>query len=144
MESPLLACPNGITIDEAGVFYVANFANGNVIRVSPSGEAELLATIPGGNNGHLVYHDGRLYVVARREAAIGMLPVDGEVRLHLPLTREAMADYLGLALETVSRQVSALKRDGVLRPEGQRKIVVLDLDLLLAESGDGAASLAAS
>ena len=40
---------------------------------------------------------------------------------ELPLTREAMADYLGLTLETVSRQVSALKKDGVISLEGKRR-----------------------
>jgi DNA-binding Lrp family transcriptional regulator len=37
------------------------------------------------------------------------------VAFDLPLTREAMADYLGLTLETVSRQMSGLKKDGVIR-----------------------------
>ncbi|MGR3727364.1 MAG: replication/maintenance protein RepL, partial [Sagittula sp.] len=36
------------------------------------------------------------------------------------LTRGAMADYLGLTLETVSRQISALKRDNVIALEGKR------------------------
>jgi CRP/FNR family transcriptional regulator len=52
----------------------------------------------------------------------------GEVGFDLPLTREAMADYLGLTLETVSRQMSALKKDGVIRLEGKRHIVVPDFD----------------
>ncbi|GGL56162.1 transcriptional regulator FnrL [Wenxinia marina] len=77
-----------------------------------------------------------LTIIARREAAIGMLPVTGEVTVTLPLTREAMADYLGLTLETVSRQISALKRDGVIRLEGQRRIVVPDIHALIAEAGD--------
>ena len=54
----------------------------------------------------------------------------------LPLTREAMADYLGLTLETVSRQVSALKRDGIIVLEGKRRVHVPDLDLLMEEAGD--------
>jgi Mn-dependent DtxR family transcriptional regulator len=37
-----------------------------------------------------------------------------------------MADYLGLTLETVSRQMSALKRDGVIGLEGKRHIRVPD------------------
>jgi CRP/FNR family transcriptional regulator len=59
-----------------------------------------------------------------------------EVAFDLPLTREAMADYLGLTLETVSRQMSGLKKDGVIRLEGKRHIVIPDFDLLLDETGD--------
>ena len=47
-----------------------------------------------------------------------------------------MADYLGLTLETVSRQVSALKRDGVIVLSGKRHIVIPDLDRLMEETGD--------
>jgi CRP/FNR family transcriptional regulator len=47
-----------------------------------------------------------------------------------------MADYLGLTLETVSRQVSALKRDGVISLEGKRHVTVQDFDLLLEVAGD--------
>jgi CRP/FNR family transcriptional regulator len=54
----------------------------------------------------------------------------------LPLTREAMADYLGLTLETVSRQISALKREGVIHLEGKRHVTVPDYGLLLEVAGD--------
>ncbi len=54
----------------------------------------------------------------------------------LPLTREEMADYLGLTLETVSRQMSALKRDGVITLEGKRHVKVPSLDALMEETGD--------
>jgi CRP/FNR family transcriptional regulator len=74
-----------------------------------------------------------LAVVARREATGA---IRGAVALELPLTREAMADYLGLTIETVSRQIGALKREGVIRLEGARRIVVPDLARLLAETGD--------
>ena len=47
-----------------------------------------------------------------------------------------MADYLGLTLETVSRQVSALKREGVIELEGKRHIFVPDFDRLMLETGD--------
>ena len=60
------------------------------------------------------------------------------MRIELPLTREAMADYLGLTLETVSRQISALKRDGVIELEGKRTIVLPDFGRLVEESGDDA------
>ena len=60
----------------------------------------------------------------------------GPLVFDLPLTREAMADYLGLTLETVSRQVSALKKDGVIELEGKRRVTVPDFNRLLEEAGD--------
>jgi len=56
--------------------------------------------------------------------------------VDLPMTREAMADHLGLTIETTSRQIGALKRDGVIALEGNRRIRVPDLRLLMAEAGD--------
>ncbi len=60
------------------------------------------------------------------------------LEIDLPLTRESMADYLGLTLETVSRQISALKREGIIRLEGKRRVQILELDRLLEEAGDDA------
>ncbi|WBU62863.1 transcriptional regulator FnrL [Paracoccus aerodenitrificans] len=77
-----------------------------------------------------------LIILARREAALQRRRPSGQIRLSLPLTREAMADYLGLTLETVSRQVSALKREGVIELDGKRGVVVPDFERLLSESGD--------
>ncbi|WP_299229476.1 NHL repeat-containing protein [uncultured Psychroserpens sp.] len=61
----LAACPNGITFDSDDNLYVANFSNGNIIKVVPDGSASIFATIPGNNNGHLIFADDKLYVVAR-------------------------------------------------------------------------------
>lgn len=77
-----------------------------------------------------------LSIIARRNSTMNHDGVSGEVVFDLPLTREAMADYLGLTLETVSRQMSGLKKDGVIRLEGKRHIVVPDFDLLMDETGD--------
>ncbi len=60
----------------------------------------------------------------------------GRITIDLQLTREAMADYLGLTLETVSRQISALKNEGVIELGPQRRIVVPDIRRLMAETGD--------
>ncbi len=75
-------------------------------------------------------------IIARRDAAIGMKGSAGPLVVELPLTREAMADYLGLTLETVSRQISALKRDGVIRLDGKRRVTIPDINRLLDEAGD--------
>ena len=60
-----------------------------------------------------------LSIIARRDASLNLRRAHGQLAFDLPLTREAMADYLGLTLETVSRQMSALKRDGVIEPGGK-------------------------
>jgi CRP/FNR family transcriptional regulator, nitrogen fixation regulation protein len=46
----------------------------------------------------------------------------------LPMNRRDIADYLGLTLETVSRALSILRDDGLLRFDGktQRQIVLLN------------------
>ncbi|HQY44700.1 MAG TPA: Crp/Fnr family transcriptional regulator [Paracoccaceae bacterium] len=79
-----------------------------------------------------------LSIIARRDASLNLRPTRGKMAFELPLTREAMADYLGLTLETVSRQMSALKRDGIVELEGKRRIVIPDFDRLSEEAGDDA------
>lgn len=75
-----------------------------------------------------------LAIIARRSGTT--IRNDERAVFDLPLTREAMADYLGLTLETVSRQISALKRDGVIQLDGKRRIIVPDFGRLTEESGD--------
>jgi CRP/FNR family transcriptional regulator len=75
-------------------------------------------------------------IIARREAALHLRRIPGSLSVDLPLTREEMADYLGLTLETVSRQISALKKDGVINLAGNRHVSIPDLDRLLEEAGD--------
>lgn len=77
-----------------------------------------------------------LAILARRTATLGHTRTGQAIVFDLPLTREAMADYLGLTLETVSRQISALKREGVIELEGKRHVTVPDMNRLLLEAGD--------
>lgn len=77
-----------------------------------------------------------LSIIARRDATLNNGGAADALVFDLPLTREAMADYLGLTLETVSRQISALKRDGVIILEGKRHIIVPDFNRLQEEAGD--------
>jgi len=46
--------------------------------------------------------------------------------LSLPMNRAEIADYLGLTIETVSRQVGKLKGMGVIQPIGNHQIEILD------------------
>jgi CRP/FNR family transcriptional regulator, anaerobic regulatory protein len=75
-------------------------------------------------------------IIARRDASLKLSGAAGSLTFDLPLTREAMADYLGLTLETVSRQISALKKDGVIHLAGQRHVTIPDFDRLVEEAGD--------
>ncbi len=58
--------------------------------------------------------------------------------LALPLTREEIASYLGLTLETVSRQLTQLKKEGVIAFSDRRKFTVTDHAALLDATGDDA------
>ncbi len=79
-----------------------------------------------------------LAIVARRDASLQGQVRQRQVTFELPLTREAMADYLGLTLETVSRQISALKHEGIIELTGKRTVHVPDIDRLIEEAADDA------
>ncbi len=79
-----------------------------------------------------------LAIFAKRDSHLKYRHNTGAVAFDLPLSRESMADYLGLTLETASRQMSALKREGVIKLQGKRHITVPDLARLLNETGDDA------
>lgn len=79
-----------------------------------------------------------LSIIARRDASLTPEGAATPMVFDLPLTREAMADYLGLTLETVSRQMSALKKDGVIQLEGKRHVTIPDMGRLMEEAGDDA------
>lgn len=49
-------------------------------------------------------------------------------RIELPMTRVDIADYLGLTVETVSRSLSQLKRDGVISTLSPNAIQILKMD----------------
>lgn len=53
----------------------------------------------------------------------------------LPLSRAEIADFLGLTIETVSRQLTRLRADGVIRIEQSRHITIDSLARLAARAG---------
>ena len=77
-----------------------------------------------------------LAVLARRDTMLATSQVTGRVAFNLQLTREAMADYLGMTIETVSRQISALKRDGIIQLDGVRRVIIPDYEALMEEAQD--------
>ena len=47
--------------------------------------------------------------------------------MSLPLTRSDIADFLGLTIETVSRQMTKLRKDGIIHIRNNRHLDVPDL-----------------
>ncbi|MEY1554837.1 transcriptional regulator FnrL [Yoonia sp. R2331] len=63
--------------------------------------------------------------------------IEGQTHsLTMPMTREQMANNLGLTLETVSRQINGLKNDGVIAFKDRRTFDVLDQSALKSATGD--------
>lgn len=61
---------------------------------------------------------------------------DGELFIDLPMSRQDIADHLGLTIETVSRTLSALDRDDVIKRPSPSRIDVMSMDKLKELSGD--------
>ena len=53
----------------------------------------------------------------------------------LPFSRQQIADVLGLTIETVSRQFTRLKQDGLIDLPSRRDVVIRDREALAAEAG---------
>ena len=51
----------------------------------------------------------------------------GHLEITLPLSREGLANYLGLARETLSRKMTLLEEEGIIESVGAKTIRVLDL-----------------
>ncbi|PLP57684.1 transcriptional regulator [Mesorhizobium loti] len=58
-----------------------------------------------------------------------------KVTFDLPLTRADIADFLGLTIETVSRQLTKLRADGVISIENNRHVTVARRERLEARAG---------
>lgn len=58
------------------------------------------------------------------------LSADPTDAVLLPISREDIADYLALSVETVSRSLTQLKRCGVIRLLGMRRIEIVDREAI--------------
>lgn len=67
---------------------------------------------------------------------IGCAPIKAPARrFALPFSRQQVADLLGLTIETVSRQFTKLKQDGVIELPSRREVEILDRPALSALAG---------
>lgn len=56
-------------------------------------------------------------------------------QIELPLSRQHIADVLGLTIETVSRQFTRMKKGGLIDISGRRDVTILDWDALTERAG---------
>ncbi|MEM9147677.1 MAG: helix-turn-helix domain-containing protein [Pseudomonadota bacterium] len=77
-----------------------------------------------------------LVLLAVRMAPEAMTRWPNRVALEIPLSREAIGDFLGLTIETVSRNFTGLRKSGVITMTGARNGEVLDMGRLREEAGD--------
>ena len=86
------------------------YASRELLALSGSGSARSRVT-------------GSLLAMAR---AASQSPCHGTESFDLPLTRGDWADMLGLTIETVSRTLTALEREGAIKRGGSRGIELVD------------------
>lgn len=81
-----------------------------------------------------------LLMLAKRSSMIGCAHTSQPKEAHfvLPLTRADMADFLGLTIETVSRQITRLKAADVIKPLDSRTFLVPGLAALAGRAGQEA------
>ena len=80
VQSEMLRCANGITLDNEENLYVVSFYNNNVVKISPEGEASIFATTPGKvGNGHITMANGVFYITAVHDNEIYKVTPDGKV-----------------------------------------------------------------
>lgn len=71
-----------------------------------------------------------LLVMQRLHQDCGLNTNGPECRFDLPLSRTEIGEYLGLTIETVSRQFRQLKLQGIVETQGKRTVIVRDLPRL--------------
>jgi CRP/FNR family transcriptional regulator, nitrogen fixation regulation protein len=79
---------------------------------------------------------GRCSAVQKLAAFLLELSADGKAMpIELPMTRQDIADYLGLTIETVSRTLAQLEKSGVISLLAARRIAVKNREALLNMGG---------
>ncbi|MEI7884361.1 MAG: Crp/Fnr family transcriptional regulator [Clostridia bacterium] len=58
------------------------------------------------------------------------------ILLRLPLSREGMANYLGIARETISRKLGQFENEGLIRGVSNKELLILERDKLAALAGE--------
>lgn len=58
-------------------------------------------------------------------------PTAKGIEIQLPITREDMSNYTGVARETISRKLKKFEEEGIIEIVGIKKIIIIDEDKLI-------------
>ncbi|MCL4161351.1 UNVERIFIED_CONTAM: hypothetical protein GTU68_018257 [Idotea baltica] len=79
---------------------------------------------------------GVLSMLARRSIQFNGTPTGHGVTISLHMSRSELANFIGLTLETTSRQFTQLKQDGVIALPSQRDVHIPSLARLFREANE--------
>ncbi|MEM9140221.1 MAG: replication/maintenance protein RepL, partial [Pseudomonadota bacterium] len=77
-----------------------------------------------------------LMILSRRASSLEAQPLANGLVVPIHLTRESIAEFLGLTIETVSRQFTALRKQGLIGVPDKRTVVLKDLATLRVLAGE--------
>lgn len=77
-----------------------------------------------------------LMILTERQSKILKRTSENGLSVPIPLTRESIAEYLGLTIETVSRQFTALRKDGIISLPDRRSFLLRDVRELRRMAGN--------
>lgn len=77
-----------------------------------------------------------LMILADRQSKLLKRSAENGLAVPIPLTREAIAEFLGLTIETVSRQFTGLRKDGIIELPDRRSFLLRDIRALRRMAGD--------
>ena len=60
----------------------------------------------------------------------GVKEKNNTILIELPISREDMANYIGVSRETISRKLKKFEEEGIIILRGTKKIIVIDKEIL--------------
>lgn len=134
---------NAEAIEEVGVCTLTKDDFDNILRSNPEISLRILETL----HDRLISLENLVQTLSTRDveariAGLLMSFVDsfgtkekGQIVLDLPLSREDMANFIGVTRETMSRKLTSLQEQGIIELIENRKILILKLDTLKSLGG---------
>ena len=77
---PEFGCISGITIDDTGDFYASDFNDGQIFRISPSGEVSVFAQLPAAST-HIKFGNDGFYAMMPAASQVARIERDGTISI---------------------------------------------------------------